>query len=186
VLWDTPGRREPQVSKYLDILEGAKPAASPLLIAQAETYLTFALDPTWPDNYRDYFLGVYHGFAIAFGVMGNIDLLLASTIYGAQPDDQPELAVKRAKKYKQPDEVIHASGVLYGYKRGIAEAEDASECAECGRGIRETLDDFASCECGIFCDGRDCFEDYDHLPACRLEREAADADDAHTDLFLDK
>jgi hypothetical protein len=175
------------MTDHMDTLEGAKPEVSPLLIEQAKTYLTFALDATWPEGYREYFLGVWNGFAVAFGVRENTVLQLASAVYGAQPTADPTNAVNRAAKYKsRSDEVLFASGVLYGYKRGIAESPQASECAECGRGIREDLDDFDSCPDGIFCSGRDCFSDFDHSPACRLEREADEADDRFTDMVLDK
>lgn len=68
--------------------------------------------------------------------------------------------------------IMHASGVLYGWKQGTAERDDAAECVVCDARILTRLDDEAV-ECygtGWFCD-QNCHQSYDAGQCCAPEPE---------------
>ena len=66
--------------------------------------------------------------------------------------------------------ILKASGVLYGWKRGTEERDDAEECTTCeARILTDTDHDAERCIVGWFCDP-DCHQTFDAMRCCAAER----------------
>lgn len=116
--------------------------------------LNSALDAT--DEFRRaYWKGCATGYAIAFGIE-TPDLLTDARLQnGARGLHISELHAHLPWHSKDEPQSWWACGVLWGYKQGTSERDDAHDCETCGDRLTDD-DDYDRCEVGRFCPGSDC------------------------------
>lgn len=101
---------------------------------------------------RAYWIGVFTGYSVAFGLTTREALQNARREPAVQPVNPMQRVTFRDEAHAL------ACGVLYGYSQGISEMDDVADCPNCGVRNHLELDFCSPCVHGTFCD--DCTADW--------------------------
>jgi hypothetical protein len=134
------------------------------------------MDQSLPDPLRQWWHGAFVGYQVGFGLISDsADVRFANCVYRTDPNEgNPALLLGKLAEHTHINsvdlaDILHASGVQYGYKQSTSERRDATECPSCQKRICVDLDEWQHCNCqgdNYFCETTDCFHDFAHARSC--------------------